>query len=958
MASAQDSALAACWEEWLTWAHAQGIPLPADPGFIQARERVWAASEFVARSVARFPHEFAELIVSGDLLRRYGPGELAARLAQQLAEVSDEAGLERALRCFRRRELIRIIWRDIGTLAPLDETLEDLSELAEVCVRGALAHLEPWAWAQWGTPRAPDGRPLRLVVLAMGKLGGRELNLSSDIDLIFAFACPGTIQDGPRPLSHDQFFIRLAQRLIKVLAEVTADGFVFRVDTRLRPFGESGPLAMSLAAMEDYYQSQAREWERYAMIKARPIAGDPEDCAALMAMLRPFVYRRYLDFGAFESLRELKRLISRELHRRGMEANIKLGPGGIREIEFIGQAFQLVRGGRDPELQIRPIRAVLDRLGRKGLLPQTAVAELDAAYVFLRRVENRLQAYRDQQTHCLPTDPTDRLRLAQAMGYADWASFAAVLAAHRERVQAHFDALFAEPEAKREESTSLAGLWPLPEPQTAIERLQGAGFADPEALYRRLEQFQATCLRKGLSTRGHERLNRIMPQVLRAAAECTHPDLALGRVLNLFESIVQRTAYLAMLAEHPQVLEQLIRLAALSPWFTEQIARQPILLDELIDPRRLYSPLRRGELESELDALLTGIDPEDLEQQMERLRQFAWSQKLRVAAADLTGVIPLMVVSDYLTEIAEAVVARVLALAWDQLVARHGRPTAVQGQDQGFLVVGYGKLGGIELGYGSDLDLVFLHGSETVTAETDGPKPVSNEQFYARLAQRMIHILTTRTPSGELYAVDTRLRPDGSKGLLVHSIGAFAQYQAQAAWTWEHQALIRARPIAGDPVLAERFLTIRRAILCRPRDPERLRQEVCAMRERMRANLDQSGAGRFDLKQGRGGIADIEFMVQYAVLRWAARCPELTDWTDNIRLLATLARLALLPDQYAQDLTAAYQALRQADHRSALGGQPRLIAETELQAERERVLAIWQALLEGSGKTAEPAARH
>ncbi|QIK37775.1 bifunctional [glutamate--ammonia ligase]-adenylyl-L-tyrosine phosphorylase/[glutamate--ammonia-ligase] adenylyltransferase [Caldichromatium japonicum] len=943
-----------CWQDWLAWAAAQGIDLPADPGFIQARERVWAASDYVARSVARFPHKFAELIASGDLSKRYGPGELAARLSSYLAEVSDEPGLQRALRCFRRRELIRIIWRDIAELAPLDETLEDLSELAEVCVRGALDHLEPWAWSEWGRPRAPDGRILRLIVLAMGKLGGRELNLSSDIDLIFAFACPGTIQDGPRPLSHDQFFIRLAQRLLKALADITADGFVFRVDARLRPFGEAGPLAMSLTAMEDYYQSQAREWERYAMIKARPIAGDPEDCAALMEMLRPFVYRRYLDFGVFESLRELKRLINYELHRRGMEANIKLGPGGIREIEFIGQALQLVRGGRDPELQIHSIRAVLQRLGHKSLLPQTAVAELDAAYVFLRRVENRLQAQRDQQTHCLPGNPIDQLHLAQAMGYADWASFTAALSAHRERVQTHFDALFAEPEAEAEceERALFAALWPLPEPQAAIERLQGAGFADPEALYQRIEQFHTICLRKGLSTHGHKRLNRIMPQVLKAASECAYPDLALGRVLTLFESIVQRTAYLAMLAEHPRVLTQLTQLAALSPWFTEQIARQPILLDELIDLRRLYRPLRRGELESELDDLLAGLDLEDLEQQMERLRQFAWSQKLRVAAADLTGVIPLMVVSDYLTEIAEAVVVRVLALAWGQLVARHGRPTAVEGQDQGFLVVGYGKLGGIELGYGSDLDLVFLHGSERVTAETDGPKPVSNEQFYARLAQRMIHILTTRTPSGELYAVDTRLRPDGSKGLLVRSMRAFAEYQRENAWIWEHQALVRARPIAGDPVLAERFLTIRRAILCQYHDPQRLKEEVRVMRERMRVNLDRSGGGRFDLKQGRGGIADIEFMVQYAVLRWAAAHPELADWTDNIRLLETLARLALLPGPCAQDLIAAYQTLRQADHRSALSGQPRLIADTELQAEREQVWAIWQALFEGSGETA------
>lgn len=936
------------WQTWCEWASESGISIPDDPDFAAARARVWEASEYVAISAARHPDELAELIASGHLRRAYVPGEMVERLQAALAGVADEPALHKALRLFRRREMVRIIWRDIAQAAPLPETLEDLSELADVCVRCALDLLYDWTCAELGTPCDPQGRPQRLVVLGMGKLGARELNLSSDIDLIFAFAHPGEVQGGPRTLSNEQFFVRLGQRLVQALASKTVDGFVFRVDTRLRPFGEVGPLAMSVQAMEDYYQSQAREWERYAMIKARPIAGEAEDAAYLMDMLRPFVYRRYLDFGAFESLRDLKQMIAKELYRRGMDANIKLGLGGIREIEFIGQAFQLVRGGRDPDLQVRPILQVLALLGEKGLMPRDAVARLHAAYDFLRLVENRLQAHRDKQTHKLPDDDLDRLRLARSMGFADWAGFSAALEAHRRFVQSQFDEVFAAPAGQQKEDDSgLLAIW-LGERSQAhdLGRLEEAGFEDPEGVRIRIEQFRDASARKGLSSRGRERLAQLMPQVLRIAASCEHPDLALERVLRVIEAIARRTAYLAMLVEHPVILSHLARLASMSPWFTDHIGRHPLLLDELIDPRRLYAPLRREDLEAELDALLAHVDAEDLEQQMERLHQFAQGNMLRVAAADLTAVIPLMVVSDYLTEIAEVAVGRVLRLAFDHFIARHGRPTSVLGEDTGFLVLGYGKLGGIELGYGSDLDLVFLHGSESVTAMTEGPKDISNEQFYARLGQRVIHMMTTQTASGTLYEVDMRLRPDGSKGMLVRSLSSFAAYQASDAWTWEHQALVRARPVAGDPVLFRRFAEIRRDILCRERDPDALRTQVREMRLKMRESLDKTRDGRFDLKQGAGGIADIEFMVQYAVLRWSAAHPELTDWTDNVRLLETLGRLDLLPGRAAQDLTDAYKALRAAYHRSALQEQPKTVPVDQLSSERERVQSLWRTLMD------------
>ncbi len=938
------------WQDWLDWADGQGIDVPEDAAFTAAQARVWEASEFVAMTAARHPADFAQLLASGDLEQSSADGALVRRLMTALSDVVDEPQLQRVLRQFRRREMLRIIWRDLAGWAALPETLEDLSELADVCIQAALGRLYCWLCIEIGTPRDPDGQAQHLVVLAMGKLGARELNLSSDIDLIFAFEHGGEISDGSRPLTHEQFFVRLAQHLVQALANQTVDGFVFRVDTRLRPFGEVGPLAMSFDAMESYYQGQAREWERYAMIKARPVAGDPAAMQQLMDMLRPFVYRRYLDFGAFESLRDLKRMIAKELYRRGMDANIKLGPGGIREIEFIGQAFQLVRGGRDPALQVRPIRQVLERLAQRQLMPVEAISQLDAAYVFLRLVENRLQAFRDKQTHQLPDDALARLRLARSMGFADWPDFATVLEAHRQVVQTQFDQVFATPDvAVQSETGDAAGFQALwtggQEPSQNIAFLGHAGFTSPEMAQTRIEQFRDAAARKGLSTRGRERLAQLMPLALRVIAGCEQPDLALERVLRVLESVVQRTAYLAMLIESPGVLSQLARLAGMSPWFTDKIGRHPLLLDEMIDPRRLYAPLRREDLDAELDALLAHVDADDLEQQMERLHQFAQGNMLRVAAADLTGVIPLMVVSDYLTEIAEVAIGCVWRLAFAHLVRQHGHPTAILGEDSGFLVIGYGKLGGIELGYGSDLDLVFLHGSQQINAMTDGAKSISNEQFYARLGQRMIHMMTTRTASGALYDVDMRLRPDGSKGMLVRSLTAFAAYQESDAWTWEHQALVRARPVAGDPLLAQRFGEVRHAILCRKRDPDTVRTDVREMREKMRLTLDRTNATQFDLKQGAGGIADIEFMVQYAVLRWAAKHPELTRWTDTIRLLETLERLGLLPDQAASDLRDVYKVLRAVYHRNALQEQPKTIPIDQLQSERERVREFWCVLM-------------
>ncbi len=934
------------WDNWCEKLRANDLSPPDQPGLIQALRQVWEASEFVSREMDREPGLLQRLLDSGHLLGDYAPGEMDRQLRALLTEVEDEPGLQQALRRFRRYQMVRIIWRDIAGWATLAETLEDLSALADTCIQRTLDLLHAWQVREKGRPLDDNGRSQRMVVLGMGKLGARELNLSSDIDLIFCFPNHGKVE-GQTELSVEEFFYRQARSLIQALDNTTVDGFVFRVDARLRPFGDSGPLVISFDAMESYYHSQAREWERYAMVKARPIAGDEEDIEHLMSVLRPFVYRRYLDFAAIESLRDMKNMISKELARKGMSDNVKLGPGGIREIEFVGQVFQIIRGGRDTDLQIRPILPVLGLLGERDLLPDYVVNELVEAYAFLRLVENRIQAWRDQQTHLLPEDAEGRLRMARSMGFAGWESFFEQLEHHRQRVQGHFDKVFAAPQAEGEQAGSeLDDLWQETlEPGKAEALLADKGFTEPRATLGRLKALRDSAVFRGMTQRGHERLDRLMPMLLEAGAGSGSPDVVLQRLLGLVEKIARRTAYLALLVENPIALSQLVRLIGISPWVADQLTRHPLLLDELLDPRRLYVPLGREDMFTELCTMIGSLAPDDQEQLMERLRQFAQSNMLRVAAADLTEAIPVMVVSDYLTEIAEVTLQATLDTTFAELTARHGKPGNVLGEDSGFAVIGYGKLGGIELGYGSDLDLVFLHGSRDGHSMTDGERQVGNEMFYARLGQRLIHMLNTRTASGILYEVDPRLRPDGASGLLVSPLEAFRKYQLESAWTWEHQALLRARFVAGDKAVGERFSEIRLEVLARERDADQLRTEVRDMREKMRTSLDRGSDKYFDLKQGHGGIADIEFMVQYAVLRWAARYPELLQWTDNVRLLGSLSELGLMPGQAASDLADAYRGLREDYHRFSLQNLPGRLPHDRRLEERQRVKELWRTLM-------------
>ena len=925
-----------------------GLALPSGDAFESRLCAVVAFSDFAAESLIRDPALLAGLQAAGLLDRPAGPGELAARLDAFLQETPDAENLALRLRRFRRQEMVRIAWRDLAGLAELSETTADLSELAEACLERSLDFLHRRQCAELGTPLHADGTPMGLVVLALGKLGARELNFSSDIDLIFAYPAAGETTGGRRELTHEEFFTRLGRSLIQVLGRPDAEGQVFRVDLRLRPFGDNGPVVLSFDAMEQYYQEQGRDWERYAWIKARTVAGDRPAGDELLQRLHPFVYRRYLDFGAFESLRAMKQMITQEVARKGLQEDIKLGPGGIREVEFFGQMFQLIRAGVTAELQRRPIREVLAALVATGCIPAAVQAELDPAYVFLRRVEHRLQEVRDQQTHRLPSDPTGLARLAASMGFADPSGFMDELNRHRAAVHGHFRMLLEAPggdAADRSLETEAGAVWQQRlDAAEAVEVLARCGFDPPAEALRLLDELRGDPETRQLSLVGRQRLDRLVPAVVVETGRARQPLVTLRRLTELIRAIERRTSYLALLLEYPAALGHLVRLADASPWIASFLAQHPVLLDELLDSRTLYRPPARAEISAELRRRLDNAPADDLEAQIEELCIFKQINVLRVAAADVSGRLPLMRVSDYLSDIAEVAITAVVDLAWQHLVERHGSPSCSCAGDpggRGFAVIAYGKLGGLELGYASDLDLVFLHaGAE---GQTDGGRqPIDNAQFYNRLGQRVIHLLTSHTRAGRVYDIDTRLRASGSAGILVQHVEAFGDYQLGEAWTWEHQALIKARPVSGDEAIAARFRAIRTRVLARRRPGPGLQREVAEMRERMRGERHRPEPGVFDLKQDPGGIIDIEFLVQYLTLRHARRCPELVQWTDTVRLIQTLIGSAVLNEYTAHVLKHAYLIYRAAAHQLSLQEKPARVPADKFDRLQERIVRIYR----------------
>ncbi len=884
--------------------------------FPAAFERTLRLSPFARRLAAARPHLAGALEEGGSApISRADLDAAAAALPQ-----GDPAALAAGLRELRARVMLTLIHRDLAGLATLDEVVATVTALAEAAVGTAVRA----AHAEQAQLHGEPARGERLLVVGMGKLGGGELNVSSDVDLVFLHAAEGET-DGARPVSHHEFFTRVGKRAIGLVSDVTADGYVFRVDMRLRPFGDSGPLVSSFAALENYFIGQARPWERYAWLKGRVLNGPGDEVDAIV---RPFVYRRYLDYGLLESLRDLHGRIQSEANRRGRTDDIKVGAGGIRECEFCVQLFQLVRGGRDTGLQLASTREALAAVGSRGLLPPERVAGLRLAYEFLRRLEHRLQYYEDQQTQALPVDGAHRALIAESMGFEAWDALVADLDRHRAAVQEAFNSLF----ERRTPGGASALLSRLTDPQAAPdeeglrEDLRAVGLADPAPVASRLVAFVRSRRYHALSAPSRTRVDRLLPALMEAAVrEDTGADTA-NRLLDLIEAIDRRESYLALLDEYPQVLARAARLAARSRWAARLLARHPILLDELTRTAASFTATDWAEERRQLVKECAALG-DDTERLMDHLRHFKQRHVLRLAIADLEGELPVMPLSDELSALADLLLDVVLGFAGRAVFGGDGLAPP-----PGFAVIGYGKLGGKELGYGSDLDIVFLY---------DEARKEHAEKL-ARVAQRVNTWLTSHTAAGVLYETDLRLRPDGAAGLMVSSFPSFRDYQAKRAWTWEHQALTRARYCAGDAALGERFEALRREILAAPRDATRLRDEIAAMRDKMRAEVK---AGARDLKHLPGGVVDLEFAVQALVLCEGGRHPGLLDNKGNHTLLKRAGELGIVPMPVAVAAADAYLALRARTHAASLNDEEHtLVEEGELEAERKAVQELWKAV--------------
>lgn len=911
--------------------------------------RVFALSDYAETTAIRLSDWFQAALNSGNFAEPFNLAVLQAACADLLGEVDDSTGagsyagaafsageassatamtdLQKGLRIIRQRHQLWAVWRHCLGSATLEETTEACTVMADGLIDAALSRLYAWLAAERGTPMgAVSGDPQRMVVIAMGKLGARELNLSSDVDLMFCFPERGktsepTVSSGSRKKGgelNQQFFVRLGQQLIQALDPVTEDGFVFRVDMRLRPFGGSGPLALEFSGVEDYYTTQGRDWERYALMKARPCAGDIETGQTLLDDLRSFVYRRYLDFGAIDALREMKaRLVADRKHPE----DVKLGPGGIRDVEFSVQMQQMIWGGRETVLRSRRLLEVLNALPGLGHMDTAQAAMLERGYRFLRDTEHSIQAEGDRQTQRLPENDASRARLAACMDFDSYDDFLTALDGHRTAIAVVFDELLGSPEA---ESSRGQRVWNAPD---ELENLASAGFRRPQAAEEVLFGLMTARDRGAVSSEARSRLDTLMPNLIEDVLDQSDPDLALARVAPIIRAVLRRSAYLALLSENPHARAHFVELVGTSLWLAGALADHPAFFDSLLDERLLTMVPDRDELALALKTELA-VAAGDFERSLEIMREFKSHHVFNVALAELRGTLPLMRVSDALTWLAEAMLGAALTLAWNENLERFPEHE----NERPFLIVGYGKLGGIELGPGSDLDVVFIH-----------DLPVSASQFLHRLIRRLLHVLTAPTYNGTLYEIDTRLRPSGNAGTMVSSLEAFVDYQNKQAWTWEHQALVRARPVAGDPDLAARFEVVRRELLGQKRDRQELSEAVQSMRERMRAQLDADEEAS-NLKRGSGGIVDIEFVVQYLVLAHAHDHPALTEFTDNVRILDAVEVADLLPGTAATRLKEAYLGLRAEWHRSVLDIPDTERAVQTLSRYRDDVRAIWESV--------------
>ena len=866
-------------------------------------------SPFLNQLVSRHPDWLEALQTSGRLNQAIPPDalELAAGIA--------ESGLDSALRQFRNKEMMRLIWRDLSELAPVDEILEDLSTLADICLQAAVSHHTRILEDKHGVPRNQEGESQKLIVIGLGKLGGCELNLSSDVDIIFCYPERGEC-DGRRGLSNEQFFTRLSRSVIRSLSEVTVDGFCFRVDTRLRPFGDSGPLVSSFAALEQYYQREGRDWERYALIKARVVAGDIVSGQQLLGILKPFVYRRYIDFGAIEALRKMHANVREDALRKDRLDDVKRGPGGIREIEFLVQTFQLLRGGREPDLQTPSIFKAANSLQKLQMLSTEAISELLAAYRFLRKTENRIQALHDQQTHRVPPGE-DGLRVARAMGFTDMPAFQVALEQTRNNVQSLFEQSLPQSAESIDETNPWNAYW-----QRMRNRVQDESADDGDR--KPLSIFVKRLNRLSLSQRASRRLDQYMPLVLERFDALSPSDAVINRVLDLVSAICRRSAYLSLLVQNPNASKRMLELFTASKRVAEAVTRYPALLDELIDPSLGAYPPTVKDIQNGVQRVLDSKS--DTETALQDLNYFKHMISLRVAVAVLKSTMSAYEASSALSQLAQSLVQAVLLLSQLEVETRHGRLAG-----PGLAVIAYGSLGSGALGFDSDLDLIFLY--QRVDATSDGTRPLPAERYHTNVARRMLSLMSATTPSGRLYSIDARLRPNGRSGLLVSSLDAFNRYQLEEAWIWELQALTRARPVAGDAQTAKSFATIRQNVLTIDRDKALIESEVRAMRERLR----KEHGDKKPLKHGHGGLLDIEFVVQLGLLLNATEHPEVISSTEAGSQLRALHNCGWLSANAFKTLDSVYAQLSHVRLQAAL-------VDDSAELETQPLLCMTQAL--------------
>jgi [glutamine synthetase] adenylyltransferase / [glutamine synthetase]-adenylyl-L-tyrosine phosphorylase len=853
------------------------------------------------------------------------------RGAESLVLSEDETRWPATVRQWRARQSTRVIWRDVHAMDSVLESLQAISQIADTALQACLSALSRQFESRYGQVRNVAGTPQGLIVFGLGKLGGNELNFSSDVDLVYAFGERGE-SDGARSLEAETYFTRIGQRLAQLLSDITEDGFSHRVDLRLRPYGQSGRLAISSAAMEHYFQSEGRDWERYAWIKARPVAGDLQAGRECLDLLRPFVYRRYLDYGALDGLREMKTLIAAEVEKRELADNLKLGPGGIREIEFLVQAFQLIHGGREPVLRQRSLLKALPALVDLGFLPGKSADKLQSAYFFLRRLENRVQMLRDEQTHSLPQDEFLQYRIAKALQYEDVEALQFDLKNHRDAVSEEFSRLL-ETKRHKPKTDAYSLYWrALPDQANAMQ-LAELGFIESESLHAALRDYARHAQALNLNARTRTRLDHVLPMILAAAANSVAPEAALKRSLGLLYAIAKRSSYLALLEETPAALQRLVDVVASSAWLAERLVQHPLLLDELLDHRMVQA---FPDAKSLLKTTMQILSYDDVEQSLLKLNELRQSLSFRIAKATMFKQQSAAESAQQLAALAQAILQAIWHLAKHEIETAHGIFP-----DTHFAVMGYGSVGAKELGFGSDLDVVFLY-QAPVAGMSSGARALDASRYFARWAQKMISLMQTLTPAGRLYEIDMRLRPDGAKGLLVSTIESFAEYQHARAWTWEHQALVRARALAGDQILCDKFEKVRTEILQKPRDSQKAWHDVLVMRQRMRNELDRSTPARFDLKQGFGGLVDLEFFLQAQVMCLANEQPALLAFQCSPDILQALLKSDDLDAEQYHDLMRLYENLMSQSMACSLDQRPRM---TEISVEMDENILLRQTAM-------------